>query len=547
MPNLYYNKTYFDKASDKVTTSLDNISSILTSSKAAISNIPSDFASSSKAIFTLNSIINLCEKVKDIKFVFSEWQAELYEKYGGSYFNNSEFAGAFYKLYGFPLDLSTLHAGINVIEDPNNMLASYIIYIPENYDGTTSVGLDVIYHDAGISSESSLTRQYVAQMLASGEYDSDSIILFPHANGQAVSTSSGSSFYCTEKQDAIMEMVTELERLYNVDEDKVTLTASSSAQPGAVSTVLNNVEYFSEINLIALMGSPYNYTEAESNASFQIVYAIKAISEAGVTVNLYCTDDSLSLYNGYDNVVVHQIPSYGGNHGDQIEQTYYSSEFLSSIGITKKGETTVSVDNEVPEEIPDTVSLGRSESIVEESTEQAETEEGTGDKEIVLDDDLDTIEEVTTSGTSAETEEGTGDKEIVLDDDLDTIEEVTTSGTSAETKNGANLESRRTGVTRTSTTTASVAKNILPDNKFSRVIPEITTGTLSGLEISENYVIYNINDISESIYNNYLVSLEEAGYILSEDGTYWYNDLYKVFLTRESNNLNISIYSIGGV
>ena len=517
MPNLYYNKTYFDKASDKVTTSLDNISSILTSSKAAISNIPSDFASSSKAIFTLNSIINLCEKVKDIKFVFSEWQAELYEKYGGSYFNNSEFAGAFYKLYGFPLDLSTLHAGINVIEDPNNMLASYIIYIPENYDGTTSVGLDVIYHDAGISSESSLTRQYVAQMLASGEYDSDSIILFPHANGQAVSTSSGSSFYCTEKQDAIMEMVTELERLYNVDEDKVTLTASSSAQPGAVSTVLNNVEYFSEINLIALMGSPYNYTEAESNASFQIVYAIKAISEAGVTVNLYCTDDSLSLYNGYDNVVVHQIPSYGGNHGDQIEQTYYSSEFLSSIGITKKGETTVSVDNEVPEEIPDTVSLGRSESIVEESTEQAETEEGTGDKE------------------------------IVLDDDLDTIEEVTTSGTSAETKNGANLESRRTGVTRTSTTTASVAKNILPDNKFSRVIPEITTGTLSGLEISENYVIYNINDISESIYNNYLVSLEEAGYILSEDGTYWYNDLYKVFLTRESNNLNISIYSIGGV
>ena len=72
----------------------------------------------------------------------------------------------------------------------------------------------------------------------------------------------------------------------------------------------------------------------------------------------------------------------------------------------------------------------------------------------------------------------------------------------------------------------------------------LATGSLESMEINSQGVRYEINSINDTAYNNYLSKLEDSGFTLSEDGTYWMKDNYKLILTRESNNLMLTLGSI---
>ena len=57
------------------------------------------------------------------------------------------------------------------------------------------------------------------------------------------------------------------------------------------------------------------------------------------------------------------------------------------------------------------------------------------------------------------------------------------------------------------------------------------------MEISESSVKYDVGNISESKYNEYIKSLEERGYTLT-DGK-WVNNDHEIIVNHEGNELNI--------
>jgi len=79
---------------------------------------------------------------------------------------------------------------------------------------------------------------------------------------------------------------------------------------------------------------------------------------------------------------------------------------------------------------------------------------------------------------------------------------------------------------------------ILPENKFSEIIPNISGGTLGSMEISIEHVNYELSGITDEIYNNYINSIKEAGYSLGTDGI-WISGNYTLNLVRNNTDLNI--------
>ena len=83
------------------------------------------------------------------------------------------------------------------------------------------------------------------------------------------------------------------------------------------------------------------------------------------------------------------------------------------------------------------------------------------------------------------------------------------------------------------------SSNILPENKFSSVMPEMKYGNLDSMEIGKSMVNYSVNNISESNYNDYVKLLENSGYTYSEGK--WLKDNYELVLDYSNDNLNISL------
>ncbi len=84
--------------------------------------------------------------------------------------------------------------------------------------------------------------------------------------------------------------------------------------------------------------------------------------------------------------------------------------------------------------------------------------------------------------------------------------------------------------------------NIIPENKFTEALPVLSDGTIGYSEISKSHVMYEINNIGELTYNNYINSLKELGYSLSPDGK-WVNENYTISLIKTDTGMNISLTS----
>lgn len=81
--------------------------------------------------------------------------------------------------------------------------------------------------------------------------------------------------------------------------------------------------------------------------------------------------------------------------------------------------------------------------------------------------------------------------------------------------------------------------SVLPENKFSNELPNIKKGNLDSVELSSSHANYNVSDVSDDVYNDYVSKLKETGYSLESDGKTWIKDNYTVNLTRNDTDLNI--------
>jgi len=300
----------------------------------SIKNIlPSDYVGKSSAISLFSNLDLLCSKSDNLKSAFNEWENALLSQYTEEYLNQSSYSGAYFLTYGKKLMLD-FNLGFNYISPENGFEGGYVVYIPENYDGTP-VGLSLIYHDSGI--RAGANNQEVAKLLESGDYVSNKIIVIPRASGQ----DGGEGSFSSEATQAwILELVNGIENEYNVDKNDVSLTSSSSGERGAMTTVLNNPEYFLELNLIGVIGK-YDYTKKEGTTSFNAVDAVKSMSDSGITVNLYCGYEKLKLYEDDQNV---NVIMNSGDHATRIAKTYSDSDFLNSIGVIKNINSEVDID-----------------------------------------------------------------------------------------------------------------------------------------------------------------------------------------------------------
>ena len=83
--------------------------------------------------------------------------------------------------------------------------------------------------------------------------------------------------------------------------------------------------------------------------------------------------------------------------------------------------------------------------------------------------------------------------------------------------------------------------NILPDNKFSEVLPQLSKGNLGSMEISNNSVIYEVFNVNNSTYGDYVQSLLDAGYIMSGNGTFIKGNYEVVALITKDGNMSIKL------
>ncbi len=81
----------------------------------------------------------------------------------------------------------------------------------------------------------------------------------------------------------------------------------------------------------------------------------------------------------------------------------------------------------------------------------------------------------------------------------------------------------------------------MPENKFSKVLPKLADGKLGSMEISSNSVSYQLYDVSNENYDNYVNELLEQGYTMLEDGTFT-KDGYNITMSfTENGNMTISL------
>ena len=86
--------------------------------------------------------------------------------------------------------------------------------------------------------------------------------------------------------------------------------------------------------------------------------------------------------------------------------------------------------------------------------------------------------------------------------------------------------------------------NILPTNKFSEALPQLSSGNLGPMEISGSSVSYEVFGVNNSTYGDYVQSLLDNGYVMSSDGSYVKGN-YQVFTTiTQDGNMSIKLIDI---
>lgn len=86
-----------------------------------------------------------------------------------------------------------------------------------------------------------------------------------------------------------------------------------------------------------------------------------------------------------------------------------------------------------------------------------------------------------------------------------------------------------------------VTLSVLPENKFSDVLPSVSTGSLGEMEIGKSMVSYELSGVNEEVYDKFVHDLTEKGYTY-QNGV-WVNGEYSVnvSINDEGTAMNIEL------
>ena len=96
-------------------------------------------------------------------------------------------------------------------------------------------------------------------------------------------------------------------------------------------------------------------------------------------------------------------------------------------------------------------------------------------------------------------------------------------------------------VTIPSTDLGTTVSNILPTNKFSDALPQLFSGKLGPMEISSSSVSYEVFDVNNSTYGDYVQSLLDNGYVMSSDGSYIKGNYQVITTITQDGNMSIKL------
>ena len=120
----------------------------------------------------------------------------------------------------------------------------------------------------------------------------------------------------------------------------------------------------------------------------------------------------------------------------------------------------------------------------------------------------------------------------------------TSSGSStSDSSSGASKPSASNGssTSGSSSDLNSSISNILPSNKFSNSLPELASGNLGSMEISQNSVNYEVYNVNDYIYSDYVKSLIDQGYTMTDYGTFIKGNYQVVTKITKDGNMSISL------
>ena len=81
----------------------------------------------------------------------------------------------------------------------------------------------------------------------------------------------------------------------------------------------------------------------------------------------------------------------------------------------------------------------------------------------------------------------------------------------------------------------------MPENKFSKALPELSDGKLGSMEISSSGVTYEIENMSKDSYENYIQLLKNEGYIMQENGSFVKDNYEIITAITDDGHMNINL------
>ena len=129
-----------------------------------------------------------------------------------------------------------------------------------------------------------------------------------------------------------------------------------------------------------------------------------------------------------------------------------------------------------------------------------------------------------------------------LSSNVSAVSSVQNGTTSSSNLNSSGSSSNSSNTIVNSSSTNS--ESILPNNKFSDVLPQISNGNLGSVEVENNSINYELYNVSDNTYSDYVKALIDKGYTMTDYGKFIKDNCEVVTNITKDGNMSIILKQI---
>ena len=129
-----------------------------------------------------------------------------------------------------------------------------------------------------------------------------------------------------------------------------------------------------------------------------------------------------------------------------------------------------------------------------------------------------------------------------LSSNVSAVSSVQNGTTSSSNLNSSGSSSNSSNTIVNSSSTNS--ESILPNNKFSDVLPQISNGNLGSVEVRNNSINYELYNVSDNTYSDYVKALIDKGYTMTDYGKFIKDNCEVVTNITKDGNMSIILKQI---